>query len=97
MTDEHEKMLAVFEARVRQLMFVCDTQKQKIAELSKALGKREAELQQAKQQTDELNAKYNNLMMARIISVKEGEVKNAKQRLLKLVREVDKCIALLNE
>lgn len=96
MTDEHEKLLVAFEAKVRYLMFVCDTQKQKITELENALDLKEADLQQAKKMFDELNAKYSNLMMARIISVKEGEVKDAKQRLLKLVREVDKCIALLN-
>lgn len=90
-------MLAVFEARVRQLMFLCDTQKQEIAGLKDVLIRKEAELQQAAQQFEELNAKYNNLMVARIISVKEGEVKGARQRLLKLVREVDRCIALLNE
>lgn len=97
MTEEHEKMLAVFEARVRQLMFVCDTQRQEIAGLQEILIQKDAEIQQANRQFEELNAKYNNLMVARIISVKEGEVKNARQRLLKLVREVDKCIALLNE
>jgi hypothetical protein len=44
-----------------------------------------------------LNAKCDNMLTARIVSTNEEEMKNARMRLLKLVREVDKCIALLNE
>ncbi|MDR0505885.1 MAG: hypothetical protein LBH32_03575 [Dysgonamonadaceae bacterium] len=44
-----------------------------------------------------LKYKYDNLKMVKIISVKQDDFKAAKNRLSKLVREVDKCIALLNE
>ena len=40
---------------------------------------------------------YANLKSARIISINDNELKDTRQRLMKLVREVDKCIALLNE
>ena len=46
---------------------------------------------------EELNAKCDNMLTARVVSVNEGEMKSARMRLSKLVREVDKCIALLNE
>jgi len=36
-------------------------------------------------------------LMARVFSTNEEEMKNVKLRLSRLVREVDKCIALLNE
>jgi hypothetical protein len=35
--------------------------------------------------------------MARVIGVTDRDIADTKQRLAKLVREVDKCIALLNE
>ena len=35
--------------------------------------------------------------MARILSIQDNELRDTKQRLVRLVREVDKCIALLNE
>lgn len=97
MTDDQKKLLAVFEARVRQLMFLCDAQRTEIARLKLSLNQKEQDIQQAQMAINDLNTKYDNLMMARIISVQEGDLKNAKQRLSKLVREVDKCIALLNE
>ena len=41
--------------------------------------------------------RYNDLKTATAISLDGSDVKGTKQRLTKLVREVDKCIALLNE
>lgn len=97
MTEDHKKLLSVFEVRVRDLMELCSKQKQKINELEGALVKRDHELRQATVTIEELNIKCDNMLTARVVSVSEGEVKSAKMRLSKLVREVDKCIALLNE
>ncbi|MDR2388437.1 MAG: hypothetical protein LBD89_01445 [Tannerellaceae bacterium] len=97
MDEDQSKLLAVFEVRVRDLMNICDRQKQKIDELNHALESKNKELQQAMQTIDELKAKCNSMLIARIVSASEKEVKNAKTQLTKLVREVDMCIALLNE
>jgi len=48
-------------------------------------------------QYDELEVNYTNLKTATAISLNGSDVKETKLRLSKLVREVDKCIALLNE
>ena len=93
MTEDHKRLLAVFDVRVRDLM----GQKQKINELESSLAQKEGELQQAMKTIEELNAKCDNMLTARVVSVNEGEMKSARMRLSKLVREVDKCIALLNE
>ena len=45
----------------------------------------------------ELENNYTNLKTATTISLNGSDVKETKLRLSKLVREVDKCIALLNE
>lgn len=78
-------------------MELCRMQKQKISELQDSLVQKEEELQQAAGKIEELNAKYDNMLTARVVSVNEGEMKSARMRLSRLVREVDKCIALLNE
>jgi hypothetical protein len=39
---------------------------------------------------------YSNLKLAKMIEVSDSEMKNAKQRLSKLVRDVNKCIGLLS-
>lgn len=97
MTEDQKRLLAVFEVRVRDLMELCNKQKHKINELTTALNHRNAELKQAKSTIEELNTKCDKLLTARVVSVNEGEMKSARMRLSRLVREVDKCIALLNE
>ena len=97
MTEEQSKLIANFEARVRQLMFLCDELKQKNAVLEKGLVNEVEKTQSLEEEITRLNLKYDNLKIARIISVKQDDFRGAKKRLSKLVREVDKCIALLNE
>jgi chromosome segregation ATPase len=97
MTDDQKRLLAVFEVRVRDLLDICNRQKQKINELTCSLESKDKELGQATQTINELNAKCDSMLTARIVSASEQEVKSAKKRLSKLVREVDSCIALLSK
>lgn len=97
MTEDHKRLLSVFEVRVRDLMALCNRQKEQIRELQDALIQKENELQQITKEIEGLSIKYDNMLTARVVSVNEGEMKSAKMRLSKLVREVDRCIALLNE
>ena len=97
MTEDQNRLLAVFEVRVRDLMALCDSQRQKIVELTGALNQTEKTLQRTREEAAAWKAKFDNLLTAKVISANEEEMKNARMRLYKLVREVDKCIALLNE
>jgi prefoldin subunit 5 len=97
MTEKQSKLILVFEDRVHRLMEICDGLKAENSDL-----RRQVELlQQSQKELEETNktikVKYDNLKMARIISVRQDDLKGAKDRLSKLVKEVDKCIALLNE
>lgn len=97
MTEDQNRLLAVFEVRVRDLIALCEQQKREIDELNGLLRTRDEELRIAKETIGSLNAKCDNLLMARVFSTNEEEMRNVKLRLSRLVREVDKCIALLNE
>ena len=97
MTDDQKKLLSVFEVRVRDLMSLCDRKNDKIHELEAMLEQKNEQLKQTEQLVSDLNAKYDNMLTAKAVSVGNGDIKNARLRLSKLVREVDKCIALLNE
>ena len=44
MTEDHKRLLAVFDVRVRDLMEFCDRQKEKINELESSLAQKEGEL-----------------------------------------------------
>ena len=97
MTDEQQKLLTNFETRVRQLMLLCDSLRRDKAELEKALDVKEIKLKEAKDNIHDLTIRYDNLKLAKMISYGDTDVKGAQQRLSRLVREVDKCIALINE
>jgi hypothetical protein len=98
MTEEQLKIAANFEARVRQLMFMCDNLRRENADLSSRLTAQQASNDLLTAENKKLNIKYDNLKMVRIISVKQNDFREAKNRLSKLVREVDECIkSLLNE
>ena len=96
MTEDQKKMLDVFETRIHELLSLCEKQKRKIEELTQQIKKEEASIQQTEQGIQALNAKYSNLLIAHVASLEDGDVKSARMRLQKLVREVEKCIALLN-
>ena len=96
MTDEQEKLLTEFQVRIRQLMLYCDKLKSDNTELSARLDEKNVEITQLKEEIELLNIKYENLKMARALSSQNGQgAEKAKARLAKLVRDVDKCIAML--
>ena len=43
-----------------------------------------------------LESKYQNLMLAKAMSNSSKDVKDMQQQINRMVREIDKCIALLN-
>lgn len=97
MTEEDKKLLSTFEARLRHLMYLHDELKRENAEIKQLLEEKQEEVAKLRSDFNELEVVYANLKIAKTISITSSEVKDTKQRLSKLVREVDKCIALLNE
>ncbi|MCD7924459.1 hypothetical protein [Phocaeicola sp.] len=97
MTEEDKKLLSTFEARLRHFMYLHDELKHENAKLKLLLAERDEEIKRVENSRKELEVMYTNLKMARTISIHDKDISDTKQRLSKLVREVDKCIALLNE
>ena len=97
MTEEEKKLLNSFETQLRHLIYLHDELKRENAELKKLLENEKLKNEKVQAQYDELEVSYTNLKTATAISLNGSDVKETKLRLSKLVREVDKCIALLNE
>ncbi|MBQ8606929.1 MAG: hypothetical protein IJ417_01890 [Bacteroidaceae bacterium] len=96
MTNEDKNLFGTFEARLRQLMFLYDELEKEKRILEQDLANKEQKLRKLQQDYDDLEVCYTDLMQARVISITVGNVKDTKQRLSKLVHEIDKCLALLN-
>ena len=97
MTEDDKKLLNTFEGKLRHFMFLYEELKQENISLRTLLAQKEEEIKQIKSSQKDLEDKYTNLKMARILSINDNELRDTKQRIARLVREVDKCIALLNE
>ena len=97
MTEEEKKLLNSFETQLRHLIYLHDELKRENAELKTLLENEKLKNEKVQAQYDELEVSYTNLKTATAISLNGSDVKETKLRLSKLVREVDKCIALLNE
>lgn len=96
MTAEEEKLTRILEARITQLILEFKDLETQNAALTEQIAKEKATSAELRTQLEELQAAYENLKIAKMIEISDMDMKNAKSRLSKLVREVNKCIALLN-
>lgn len=96
MTESDEKLLNDFELRMRQLMYVCDSLREENNLLRKELTEKDSKIDALSMQTKQLQMQYDNLKFAKsFLADDKSEILAAKNRLSKLVQDVDKCIALL--
>ena len=97
MTEEDKKLVSSFEGKLRHFMFLFDELKQENADLKHLLTQKDEEIKHLELSQKDLEARYTDLKMARTLSLYDKDIKDTKQRLTSLVREIDRCIALLNE
>ncbi len=98
MTKDSNKSLATLEARVRQLMFLCDTLAKDNNDLMDKVRRMEDDISVLTNDRDNYRNKYLNLKTVRGLTSTDGtDTTEMKNRFKKLVREIDKCIASLNE
>lgn len=88
-------MLVDLEVRIKQVLFLCDSLKAENARLRTEIRSGQLQLEETAKELAQLNAKYDSLKMARTITAASVDVETAKEKLSKMVREVDKCINLL--
>jgi len=97
MTVEQNKLLTSLDTEVRHLLILYRNLREEKEELARKLEETEGRLSGAKMIIKEWETKYENLKLAKTISVSEQEVKKTQHNLSRLEREIEKCIALLNE
>lgn len=95
--DANEKTLTLFTTRVRQMVLRYNETKQENDSLYAMVDERDAKIKQLEAQLEQAQKDYNSLKMAKMIEISDADMENAKKRLSKLIRDVNKCITLLNE
>jgi predicted nucleic acid-binding Zn-ribbon protein len=97
MTDQEKSLLANIEFKVKQVIARHEALKEEKRQLIEKSRKLEDSIAQLQQENQALQKKYENLKLAKMLLASEDEAKDAKGRIQKIVREIDKCIALLNK
>lgn len=96
MTAEENALLRTLEARVTQLALEYKALKGRYNALARTVEEKENAIRSLNEQMGRLQSDYANLKIAKMLDISSNDIENAKSRLSKLVREVDKCIALLD-
>lgn len=97
MSDEQNKLLIDLEVRIKQIKLRCDNLNDENMRLKKENKAQQDKIAEINNSLEQLNTKYDNLKIARTVTAASVDVETAKNKLSELVREVDKCIRLLNE
>jgi predicted nucleic acid-binding Zn-ribbon protein len=59
--------------------------------------KSEKELSQLREKLEQQQNDYQSLKMAKMMEITDGDLTGAKERISKLIRDVNKCIAILSD
>jgi len=97
MTDLEKNLLGDFKLKVKFLISQHVALKKEKRQLLEKISELESSVNILRQENKALDLKYENLKLARLMVASGNENKDAKGRIQKLVREIDKCIALLNK
>lgn len=95
MTNEETQLIKLLETRVRQLILRNEELKGQNAQLWQQVAEDDSAMQELREENKKLKAEYDNLKTARMLSLNDNDKRNAKLRLQRLVKEVDRCIAIL--
>jgi predicted nucleic acid-binding Zn-ribbon protein len=93
----NEKTLATFETRLRQMILRFQELKKENQELYDMVSKNEQDINQLRAKLEQQQSDYQSLKMAKMIEISDGDLSGAKERLSKLIRDVNKCIAILSD
>lgn len=95
MDQRLKSFLMRLETRTHQLILAYRKQREDYVQLQQKLDESERERERLGRENEDLRQKYDHLRMARYIELCDDDKRVNRQRINKLVREVDKCIAML--
>ena len=95
--NSNEKVITNFETRVRQLILRFQELKKENLELYAMVEKAELEMKGLQAKLTQQENDYNALKMAKMMTITDGDLEAAKARVQKMIREVNKCIAIMSD
>ena len=96
MTKEEERILHKFEAKVRTLVEKHRALKKENDELYALVDERDKQIKTLTTQKQQAENTLANYKAGRMLELSSGDIEEGRRRVAAMIREVDKCIALLN-
>lgn len=93
--DKNDQILTRFQTRARQVLLRCQQLQKENDELYAMVDKGEREAAELRQQLEAKSREYEALKTSRMLAVADGDIEASKERLARLIRDVNKCITLL--
>ena len=93
----NEQTIATFQTRVRDLLQRFQELKKENADLYAMVEKNEQDMKALQAKLAQADEDYNALKMAKMMEITDGDLESAKARVAKLIRDVNKCIAILSD
>ena len=97
MTEKDRNVMATFEEKLHRLVYEHKMLKEANMELSRILEEKENMLKEMQLHCSALENSYNDLKQAKVISLTAEGIDETKERISRLVREIDRCIESLTK
>ena len=94
---QNEKVLAAFQTRTRQMILRFQELKKENTDLYAMVEENEQHIKQLEAKLAQQEHDYQSLKMARMMEITDGDLDGAKERVAKMIRDVNKCIAVLSD
>ena len=97
MTENDRTIIADFESKLHRLVYEFKQKEELNNELNRKIEEKENLLKELQLRCTALEKNYNDLKQAKIITLRSSGVEETKERISKLVREIDRCIESLKK
>lgn len=94
---ENEEILGLFQAKLTQLLHRFRLLEMENADLRAKIAEKENNAAELQAELDRKSSDYDVLKTARVLSVSDTDIERTKERLTKMIRDVNKCIAVLKQ
>ena len=95
MTGNDTTIMNEFEGKLHLLIHEYRQKSEQNMELARQIEEKENILKELQMRCAALESSYNNLKQAKIISLSDSGIEGAKEKITRLVREIDRCIESL--
>ena len=93
----NDAYMNVFTTRVRQLILKYQETKKENSELYNMVDERDKKIAELERAVSEKDREYQALKTPKMIEITDGDIESAKNRVAKLIRDVNQCITLLSD